>query len=199
VKAPRSLKGRALAWLAQREQSRSELRRKLLRCALLEDKAAALSAAGGADEFEAFGTPEPRAASAAPAAERVEDLLNWLAAHNFLCEERFVESRVHARAARFGNLRIRQELKQHQLQVPPEIAASLRETELQRARAVRERKFEHWPHDAASRARQARYLAGRGFSPEAIGRALRADPPGTEHNAVERSANRANDGDTEND
>ena len=41
MRPPRSLKGRALQWLAQREQSRFELRRKLLPCAVAEDAAAA--------------------------------------------------------------------------------------------------------------------------------------------------------------
>jgi regulatory protein len=156
-----SLKARALRWLAQREQSRVELRRKLLPYALAEDVAAA----------EAGATPAEQ-----PPAERVEAALDWLEAHQYLSQERFVESRVHARSARFGNLRIRQELKQHQVELAPEAVRALRESELQRARAVRERKFPAWPANAAERARQARFLAGRGFSPEVIGRALRMSP-----------------------
>jgi len=157
------LKGRALQWLAQREQSRAELRRKLVPHALAEDAAAA----------EAGSPP----AEFAPAA-RVEAVLDWLEAHQYLSQERFVESRVHARAARFGNLRIRQELKQHQVALSPEAALVLRESELQRARAVRDRKFAAWPQSAQQRAKQARFLAGRGFSAEVIGRVLRspADP-----------------------
>lgn len=159
MKPKRSLKGRALQWLAQREQSRVELRRKLLPHAVAEDSAAA----------EAGSPP----AESSPAA-RVEAVLDWLEAHEHLSQARFVESRVHARASRFGNLRIRQELKQHQVSLPPDAALALRESELRRARAVRERKFPGWPSSPAERAKQARFLAGRGFSPEAIGRALRA-------------------------
>ncbi len=163
VMPARSLKGRALQWLAQREQSRVELRRKLLPHAAAEDAAAAEA-----------GAPPPELLPAT----RVEAVLDWLEAHRYLSQERFAESRVHARASRFGNLRIRQELKQHQVALSPDAALALKETELQRARAVRERKFAAWPASAAERARQARFLAGRGFSPEAIGRALRgpADP-----------------------
>ena len=156
-----SLRARALRWLAQREQSRVELRRKLLPYALAEDAAAAEAGIAPAE---------------VPPAVRVEAVLDWLEAHQYLSQERFVESRVHARSARFGNLRIRQELKQHQAELAPEAARALRDSELQRARAVRERKFEAWPANAAERARQARFLAGRGFSPEVIGRALRAPP-----------------------
>ena len=147
-----------MQWLAQREHSRVELRRKLLPHAVAEDELAAASGAASA---------EP-----APAA-RVEAVLDWLEAHGCLSLERFVESRVHARSARFGNLRIRHELKQHQVALPPEAAHALKESELQRARAVRERKFAQVPATATERARQARFLAGRGFSPEVIARALR--------------------------
>jgi len=163
-----SLKGRALQWLAQREQSRVELRRKLLPHAMAEAAAAEV----GAPSAE----PAP-GASLAPAAQ-VEAVLDWLEAHRYLSHERFAEARVHARAGRFGNLRIQQELKQHQVALSPDAALALKQSELQRARAVRERKFAGWPASAAERAKQARFLAGRGFSPEVIGRLLRgpADP-----------------------
>ena len=47
-----SLKGRALQWLAQREQSRSELRRKLMPHAVAEAEVAGAAAA-------AEGLPDP--------------------------------------------------------------------------------------------------------------------------------------------
>ncbi|MGH7292446.1 MAG: RecX family transcriptional regulator [Myxococcota bacterium] len=147
-----------MQWLAQREQSRVELRRKLLPHAMAEDAAATEA-----------GAPPPELTPAA----RVEAVLDWLEAHQYLSQERFAESRVHARASRFGNLRIRQELKRHQVTLSPDAALALRESELQRARAVRERKFAGWPASAAERAKQARFLAGRGFSPDVIGRVLR--------------------------
>lgn len=175
-----SLKARALRWLAQREQSRVELRRKLLPCALAED--AAVAAERDADLGSAH--------TAVPPAERVEAVLDWLEAHQYLSQQRFVESRVHARSARFGNLRIRQELKQHQVELAPEAARALRDTELQRARAVRERKFDSWPANATERARQARFLAGRGFSPEVIGRVLRT-PPASDDDDAESDGDRA--------
>lgn len=165
MKAPRSLKARALQYLAQREHSRLELRRKLLPHARSEVEAA-LAAAADAPALRA-------AAPVDTAPDRVEAVLDWLEAHAYLSQERFVESRVHARAARFGNLRIRQELKQHALALPAEMAQALRSSELERARAVRERKFGALPVDAAGRARQARFLMGRGFSPDTIHQALR--------------------------
>jgi regulatory protein len=167
MKPQRSLRARALQWLAQREQSRSELRRKLLPHAVAEAEAAADA-----------GAP---AAELAPSA-RVDALLDWLEAHNHLSHERFVESRVHARAARFGNLRIRQELKQHQLILSADAAQALKDSELERACAVLARKFAHPPANQAERAKQGRFLAGRGFSPEVIARALRRD--GAEQHAT---------------
>ncbi len=175
MKAQRSLKGRALQWLAQREQSRSELRRKLLPHA--EAEAIAEAGAVPADSVPVGSVP----ADLAPV-ERVEALLDWLEAHQYLSQARFAESRVHARAPRFGNLRIGQELRQHQVTLSAEAAQALKESELQRARAVLERKFAAPPASLAERAKQARFLAGRGFSAEVIARALRRD--GAEQHAT---------------
>jgi regulatory protein len=121
---------------------------------------------------------DPDPASTESPAQRVEALLDWLEAHDFLSPDRFIESRVHARSARFGNVRIRQELAQHQLTLTQEAARALNESELQRACEVRQRKFAALPQTAAERSKQHRYLAGRGFSADAIARALRAKPQG---------------------
>jgi regulatory protein len=170
---PRSLRARALQWLAQREHSRIELRRKLLRVSDEARRAAAAAA------LEAVG---PAVAQEEPSAStleaEVDAVLDWLEAHRYLSTERFVESRVQARAARFGNLRIRHELGQHAVVLGADAQRALAESELARARAVRERKFGlDAPATAELRARQARFLAGRGFSPEAIRRALRSVEP----------------------
>ena len=162
----RSLKSRALQLLAQRDQSRLELGRKLQRHAR---KSAAENAAGDGDSDVDGGDR----VAAVSAADEVEALLDWLEAKGFLSGERFVESRVHAREARFGNLRIRNELAQHTLALPPELAAHLADTEMARASAVRERRFPVAPRDAAERASQSRFLAARGFSPELVHRLMR--------------------------
>ena len=154
-----SLKGRALQLLAQRDQSRVELRAKLLRHATAEARAHA-EAEPGDDDREARGAA-------------VDALLDWLEANRYLSAERFVESRVHAREARFGNRRIRVELAQHGLAVSPEVGRALAESELQRAAVVRERRFGAPPRDASERAAQTRFLAGRGFSPEVIQRLMK--------------------------
>lgn len=151
-----SLKGRGLQILAQREHSRSELRRKLLTHA----RALAAQEHGAAD-----------------LQGQVDAVLDWLQAHQYLCEERFVESRVHVRAARYGNLRIQRELAQHGVALGADAARQLKDSEAGRARDVWARKFGEAPRDAAERARQMRFLAARGFSGEAIRRAVggRAD------------------------
>jgi regulatory protein len=105
---------------------------------------------------------------------RVEALLDWLESHRYLSQERFVESRVYARAARFGNLRIRQELAQHDVALPGRTERLLADSELERAQAVWARKFAGPPANAAEHARQVRFLAGRGFSAEVIHNVLRA-------------------------
>ena len=145
-----SLKARALQWLAQRDHSRAELRRKLLHQLQPDD----------ADEG---------------GAARVDELLDWLAAHKYLDERRFVESRVHARAGRFGNRRIASELKQHGVTLDASTASMLHASELARAREVWAKRFAAAPAGAAERAKQMRFLAGRGFSSEVIRRVVRGD------------------------
>ena len=152
ARPPLSLKARALQWLAQREHSRVELRRKLMRAARQRD------------------AEQPEAAD--PDAE-VDALLDWLVAERHLSEARFVESRLHARSARFGTRRIAQELAQHGLAIEPDAAQRLRASEFERARAVWLRKYGAVPAaDAAERARQMRFLAARGFSAEVIRRVI---------------------------
>jgi regulatory protein len=164
---PRSIKARALQLLSQREHSRAELRRKLLPTAL-----AAVSAQGGdASVDDDVATLAQR---------RVEGVLDWLEANRHLSEHRFVESRVHARAPRYGNLRILRELAEHESRLAPELKVELKESEQQRARGVWARKFSAPPSNAAERAKQSRFLARRGFSAEVIHRLMRevgSSPP----------------------
>jgi regulatory protein len=107
----------------------------------------------------------------------VQALLDELEARGLLCEERFMESRVHAREARFGNRRIEAELARHGLELAPEAAEELRRTELDRARAVWARRYGAAEpdrfFDAAETARQMRFLAARGFSPDVIRRVVK--------------------------
>ncbi|MBT9504622.1 MAG: regulatory protein RecX [Burkholderiaceae bacterium] len=173
---PLSLKARAIALLAQREHSRSELQRKLLRIARQQDEKERQARrevgvnAEAADVEPGDDDGEPTSVNHA---EAVETLLDWLQAHRYLSEARFVESRINARAHRYGNLRIRQELSQHG--VAPDAASqqTLKDSELDRARQVWQRKFGELAAEPAARAKQMRFLAGRGFSPEVIRKVVR--------------------------
>lgn len=160
-----SLRSRALSLLVQREHSEVELRRKLLRHANAAQNPTARRGnedPGGPDEES---TPD--------ALTRIDAVIEWLRAHRYLDDQRFVESRLHARAARYGNLRIRQELAQHGLDLPPFAAQALKATEMDRAHEVWRRKFGAAPADAAEHARQARFLAQRGFSADVVSKLLR--------------------------
>jgi regulatory protein len=138
-----SLKGRALRLLAAREHSRKELERKL-----------------------AAHEAEPG---------QLKTALDDLQARGFIDEQRVVDSLLHRRAGRLGAGRIRQELQAKGLDAErvAVAVASLRASELERAREVWRRKFGALPADAAQRAKQARFLAARGFGGEVIQRVLR--------------------------
>jgi regulatory protein len=168
-----SLKGRALQLLAQREHSRVELRRKLL--AYANQPAQGIAKSGAGIEPAGRATLTRRLPPTPEVLADVEALLDWLVEKRHLSEPRFLEARVRTRAARLGNLRIRQELAQHGLQLEPEAEKALSESELARARQVWARKFDAPAGDAAGRARQMRFLAGRGFSADVIRRLLRGD------------------------
>ncbi|WP_028225816.1 recombination regulator RecX [Paraburkholderia ferrariae] len=138
-----SLKGRALGYLSRREYSRAELSRKLM--PFTDD------------------------------ADALEALLDALVREGWLSDARFAESIVHRRAARLGATRIVGELKRHAVgdTLIKEVNAQLRETELARARAVWQKKYGQLPETPAERARQARFLAARGFSMGIIGKILK--------------------------
>ena len=189
----------AIGFLSRREHSRQELRAKLLDS--LRKRAreeAALAAAGekaaltlqaqpsnGIDDAFAPCVPSRSAATAtaatAPVADdlehtdpeaAVDKLLDWLTVNKYLSEPRFVESRVNARARKQGALLIKLELSRHGLALEPEQAAALRETEFARAQALWQRKFGEPTTDARLRARQARFLAARGFAADVVRRVV---------------------------
>jgi regulatory protein len=140
-----SLKGRALRLLAAREHSRRELERKL-----------------------AQHEQEPG---------QLKTALDELQARGFIDEQRVVDSVLHRRSARLGAGRIKQELQAKGLDAErvAMAVATLKATEIARAREVWRKKFGVPPTHSSERARQARFLAARGFDGEVIGRVLRID------------------------
>ena len=163
---PLSLRGQALAWLAQRDRSRLELKRKLIQRLRRQAHLAAAAASPSADGAEtAEGRPTVDLVA-------VEALLDEFEAAGHLSDVRFVESRVHLRAARFGSRRIEQELRRLGAPMDDDTRSALAATEVERARRVWAVKFGRPPADAADRARQARFMAGRGFSGDSIRKVL---------------------------
>ncbi|MFO1292090.1 MAG: recombination regulator RecX [Rubrivivax sp.] len=144
-----SLKGRALRHLARREHSRAELERKL--------------------------APYAETVPGTSAAEQIGAALDELAAHGLLSDERTAESVLAGAGRRLGGRRLAQSLAAKGL-APELVAATLaqaRGSEFERALAVWQRRFGAPPASLAERARQARFLAGRGFDGDVIRRVLR--------------------------
>jgi regulatory protein len=145
ARGPSSLRARALACLARREHSRSELARKLARHAQSRDEVDRTL-----DELEAE---------------------NLLSAPRFAQSvarrrgERYGVARVRQELKSHG---IDGDLLRAS-------TAQLASTELQRARAILARRFGRVATDAAQRQRQMRFLAGRGFSGEVVRRIVGAD------------------------
>lgn len=107
--------------------------------------------------------------------EDVDAVLDWLQAQKFLSEQRFAESLINRRAARFGSSRILSELQSHGLDgaTVAELKAELVAGEDERAWEVWRRKFRAPAADAPGAAKQMRFLQQRGFSHGAIQSVMR--------------------------
>lgn len=103
-------------------------------------------------------------------------VLDTLQAERLLSDQRYAAARVMARGGRYGDARLRQELRQQGV-ADAEIAAALPEAgdEGERCRQVWQRKFAALPTTPEERAKQLRFLQYRGFSGAAIRRVLRGD------------------------
>ena len=133
-----SVKARAVGLLAQREYSRQALQDKLSK------------------------------EGARP--EAIAQALAQLEAKGLVSDARVAESLVNRRASKLGGMRLRQELQAKGLS-PALVAQTmegLKNTELSRALAVWQKKFGHVATDTATRNRQARFLATRGFSGDVV-------------------------------
>lgn len=141
-KKPPALREQALACLARREHSRAELMRKLRQSGHVEDEIAALL-----DDFEA---------------------------RNWLSDRRFAESYVADHRARSGPVKLAYELRLRGVgeDIIDAVLIESRDSELERAREVWRKKFGTPPGDAQEKAKQMRFLQGRGFSQDVIRRAV---------------------------
>jgi regulatory protein len=138
-----SLHTRAMKYLVRREHSRAELHAKLLLKA----------------------TPE----------DNVERVLDELAARGWLSDFRAAEQVVRLRRNRFGMQRIAYELRQKGIgeDLINDVLPQMRESELDAARSIWQRKFGIAPEDAKDKAKQVRFMQSRGFMPDVIFKVLR--------------------------
>lgn len=135
---------RALRYLAQREHSRLELEQKL-------------------SAHAQFFTPEA-----------LSSVLDKLEQNGFLSAERVVEQVIRTRRSRFGSQRIVYELKEKGIdaQLIDSILPTLRETELDTAFKIWQKKFGELPNTREERGKQIRFMMSRGFSMEVIQQVL---------------------------
>lgn len=136
----------AVALLARRDYGRAELGQRLLR------------------RTEADRSQREERAAA------VEGVLDALQAQGLLSEARFVNEFIRARASRFGPVRLRHELQRRGVQAGLIDSAlqSQQGDELARARALWSQRFGAVATASLERARQARFLAARGFSHDIV-------------------------------
>ena len=108
--------------------------------------------------------------------EQLDVLLDTLQAEHLLSDHRYASQRVMARAGRYGNARLTQELRTSGV-ADEDIAVALEEggDEATRCRTVWHKKFSTRPASPEERAKQMRFLLYRGFSSAAIRQVLRGE------------------------
>lgn len=139
---PGDLRERALRLLARREHSRAELTRKLGQAGFAQDG--------------------------------IEVLLDEFEEKNWLSDRRFAESYVADHRARAGSIKLAYDLRQRGVSdsIIESVLSENRDSELDRAREVWQKKYGAPPANAAEKARQIRFLQSRGFTSEAIRQTL---------------------------
>ena len=143
AKTEPSLRARAMRLLARREHSRQELTRKLERIAGQDDD--------------------------------VELVLNELSAKGWLSDARFAEQSVRAKARRYGPIKVAHDLRAKGVGVEA-IAEAFRAAGADGAaniESVWRTRFSATPANERERARQVRFLQGRGFALDSILKFLR--------------------------
>jgi regulatory protein len=110
----------------------------------------------------------------APSPEALGKLLDELVSKKQLSDERYASERARTLSRKFGQARIRHDLRSKGVADPIIDRVSV-DGEIERARQVLERKYRQPPTTREERARRGRFLQGRGFSMDVISRLLRHD------------------------
>jgi len=157
----------AIALLARRDYGRSELAQRLLRRTQTPESSARHE---HVDRTVFTALSERRARSVAA----IEQVLDALQAKGLLSEARFANEFIRARAARFGPVRLRHELLRRGVQedLIESALVGQQQDEYARALALWQQRFGAVANEARERARQARFLAARGFSHEVVRRVV---------------------------
>ena len=116
---------------------------------------------------------ERKLAPRAESQEALESLLDSLEQKKQLSNERFAAERARSMARKFGAARIRQDLKTKGVSAELVDGVSA-EGDLERARAILERKYRTPLATREERAKRMRFLQSRGFSSEIIHQLLSA-------------------------
>jgi len=108
----------------------------------------------------------------AESSEILEGLLRELESRKQLSNERYAEARTRQLARKYGAARIRHDLKDKGVEEALVERVS-QEGELERARAILQRKYREAATTREERAKRARFLQSRGFSYQTIYQAVR--------------------------
>ena len=108
----------------------------------------------------------------AESSEVLEGLLRELESRKQLSNERFAEARTRQLARKYGAARIRHDLKDKGVGAALVQRVSM-DGELERARAILQRKYREAATTREERAKRARFLQSRGFSYQTIYQAVR--------------------------
>jgi regulatory protein len=106
--------------------------------------------------------------------EALEAVLDHLLAKKQQSDERFAEERTRVLSRKYGAAKIRQDLKARGI-ADEVIGRVSNEDELERAKAILQRKYRAPPGSRDERAKHARFLQGRGFGYEVIRQVLKTE------------------------
>jgi len=177
------LREKALGYLAQREQSYQELKRKLQAyVSRLAAKEAALKSRealeSGHDAESLADFDDIQEQASMDGSELIEPLLEDFKQRGWLSEKRFTEQLVHARKSKFGSMRIANELREKGIaeDFVEQAVKEVKQDEFANALAICRKKYDARPASREEWARQARFLQSRGFNFDVIKRVLNSTP-----------------------